>query len=170
MVHATEEDDTPKKPWQEIAAAKKSEQSSRIPGSWKLSTSEFPPASTSDLRPVVVSCGILSSRELDITGEKDDATGLAAKIADGTYTAEEVVTAFCKRAAIGHQLCNNLTEIMFEDAIASARALDVQFSKTGKTKGPLHGLPMTFKVCLDPSLRPRMYSEILVGMLPCQRI
>jgi amidase len=63
---------------------------------------------------------------LKITGEEYDATALATKISDGTYTAEEVVTAVCKRAAIGHQLCNNLTEIMFEEAIADAKALDRQ--------------------------------------------
>lgn len=146
MGHATEEESLPR-PWQEIAAAKKAEQFSRIPASWKLAESDHPPVGTVDLRPVVVSCGILSCRELKITGEEYDATSLAAKISDGAYTAEEVVTAFCKRAAIGHQLCNNLTEIMFVDAIADAKALDEQFLRTGKTVGPLHGLPMTFKAC-----------------------
>jgi amidase len=58
------------------------------------------------------------------------------------------VTAFCKRAAIGHQLCNNLTEIMFLDAIEDAKNLDKHFKATGKTVGPLHGLPMTFKANL----------------------
>lgn len=151
MVHATEEN-TPIKPWEEIAAAKKAEQASRIPASWKLSKNDFPPAGTVDLRPVAAACGILSSRELKITGEEYDATSLAAEIAAGTYTAEEVVTAFCKRAAIGQQLCNNLTEIMFEEAIADAKALDEIFLRTGRTVGPLHGLPMTFK-----ARRPRLW-------------
>lgn len=145
MVHTTE-DKTPTRPWQEIAAAKKAEQASRIPETWKVSPSDFPPPGTADLRPVAISCGILSSRELTITGEEYDATSLAENIADGTYTAEEVVTAFCKRAAIGHQLCNNLTEIMFAEAIADAKVLDEKFARTGQTAGPLHGLPMTFKV------------------------
>lgn len=138
------------KPWQEIRDAKKAEQATRIPADWKLPAKDFPPEGTSDLRPVAISSGILSPHELEITGEKYDATSLAAAIAAGTYSAEEVATAFCKRAAIGHQLCNNLTEIMFLDAIEEAKKLDAHFKETGKTVGPLHGLPMTFKV-RDPT-------------------
>lgn len=136
------------RPWQEIRDAKKAEQASRIPAEWKLTASNTPSPDTIDLRPIAASCGILSERELEITGGKYDATSLAAAIAEKTYTAEEVAVAFCKRAAVGHQLCNNLTEIMFADAIENAKRLDVLFKQTGKTVGPLHGVPMTFKVCL----------------------
>lgn len=136
------------KTWQRVSDAKKAEQAARIPSEWKLHPSEYPPVGTIDVRPVAKSSSILSDRELKITGESYDATSLAAAIANAIYTAEEVVTAFCKRAAIGHQVCNNLTEIMFMDAIEDAKALDAHFEKTGKTVGPLHGLPMTFKVRL----------------------
>lgn len=111
---------------------------------WKLRS--FPPAGTVDLRPVAISSGILSERELKITGELIDATALAADIAAGIYTSEEVSVAYCKRAAVGHQVLNNLTEIMFLDAIEDAKKLDYHFKITGTTVGPLHGLPMTFKV------------------------
>ncbi|TVY41110.1 Acetamidase [Lachnellula subtilissima] len=141
----------PVKPWQEIRDAKKAEQASRIPAAWKIRSEDFPPDGTVDLRPVAASSGILSTRELKITGEEYDATSLAVAIAEGTYSAEEVATAFCKRAAIGHQLCNTLTEIMFQDAIEDAKRLDAYFRKTGKTIGPLHGLPMTFKECFHVS-------------------
>ncbi|KIX03615.1 uncharacterized protein Z518_07168 [Rhinocladiella mackenziei CBS 650.93] len=143
---AKESESTPES-WQKIHAAKKAEQDARIPQEWKLKKDDFPPTNTVDLRPVAASCGILSERELLITGEKYDATSLAAALAAGTYTAVEVVTAFCKRAAIGQQLCNNLTEIMFQDAIEDAKRLDKSFQETGQTVGPLHGLPMTFKEC-----------------------
>lgn len=133
------------KPWTEIAATKKAEQLSRIPKEWILSLEALPKEGTVDLRPMAASCGILSETELKITGDYD-ATGLLAKIADATYSAKEVVTAYCKRAAVGHQLCNSLTEIMFLDAIAAAEKLDETFKQTGETVGPLHGLPMTFKV------------------------
>ncbi|KAK5189683.1 hypothetical protein LTR99_006217 [Exophiala xenobiotica] len=134
--------------WQKIAAAKKLEQGRRIPEDWKLKEEVLAAAnSITDQRPIAASSGLLSGRELLITGDKHDATSLAAAIAAGTYSAEEVVTAFCKRAAIGHQLCNNLTEIMFGDAIEDAKKLDKVFQETGKTVGPLHGLPMTFKEC-----------------------
>jgi amidase len=84
---------------------------------------------------------------LKITGDSD-ATALAAAIAEGVYSAEEVAVAYCKRAALGQQLCNNLTEIMFMDAIEDAKKLDEYFKQNGKTVGLLHGLPMTFKVCI----------------------
>ncbi|EXJ93190.1 hypothetical protein A1O3_01747 [Capronia epimyces CBS 606.96] len=144
---AKEPDSTGLEGWQKIHAAKKAEQEARIPQQWKLKPEDFPPTGTVDLRPVVASCGILSDRELLITGDQYDATSLAAAIAEGKYTAVEVVTAFCKRAAIGHQLCNNLTEIMFKDAIEDAKRLDKVFRETGTPVGPLHGLPMTFKEC-----------------------
>ncbi|KAK0121883.1 hypothetical protein ONS95_010161 [Cadophora gregata] len=131
--------------WQDIRDAKKAEQAARIPVEWRLT--EFPLAGTIDVRPVASTCGILSGRELKITGNSYDATSLASAIANGIYSAEEVAVAFCKRAAVGHQLCNNLTEIMFLDAIDEAKRLDQYFQETGKTVGPLHGLPMTFKEC-----------------------
>ncbi|RDW92240.1 hypothetical protein BP5796_01634 [Coleophoma crateriformis] len=134
------------RPWQELAAAKKKEQLSRIPAEWLLKPEAMPAPETVDLRPVATSCGILSAKELEITGDYD-ATALLEKIASGAYTALEVVTAYCKRAAVGQQLCNSLTEIMFADAIAAAAQLDETFKATGKTVGPLHGLPMTFKEC-----------------------
>jgi amidase len=140
------------RPWQEIRDLKKAEQAARIPTEWKLASKDLPSEGTVDLRPVASSSGILSARELEMTGETYDATSLAAAIAEGTYSAEEVATAFCKRAAIGHQLCNNLTEIMFLDAFEDAKKLDAHFKETGKTVGPLHGLPMTFKVSELPWL------------------
>lgn len=39
----------------------------------------------------------------------------------------------------------SLTEVCFNDAIASAKALDAQLKTEGKPVGPLHGVPMTLK-------------------------
>ncbi|KAH8690123.1 amidase [Talaromyces proteolyticus] len=137
----------PSRPWETIRDEKRAEQLSRIPESWRLESSLHPTPETVDLRPVAATSGLLTERELIITGERYDATSLAAEIAKGTYTAVETVTAFCKRAAICQQLCNALTEIFFADAIEKARELDDHFKRTGKTVGPLHGLPITFKEC-----------------------
>lgn len=137
---------TPYPPWHDIAASKKAEQLSRIPPEWHLPSSS--PPTTKDLRPLAQTSGLLSSRELEITNTPD-ATSLLGKIASGTYTSVEVVTAFCKRAAVAQQFANCLTEIMFADAIAAAEKLDEEFERNGgKVVGPLHGLPMTFKVSI----------------------
>ncbi|KAL4906382.1 hypothetical protein BDW74DRAFT_176712 [Aspergillus multicolor] len=138
----------PAKLWQTIRDEKRAEQLSRIPHDWRLQPSQYPAKNRADVRPIATTSGILSERELEITGEKYDATSLAAEIAKGTYTAVETVTAFCKRAAICQQLCQALTEICFSEAIEKAKKLDEYFERTGgKTVGPLHGLPMTFKEC-----------------------
>ncbi|EFX00134.1 amidase [Grosmannia clavigera kw1407] len=137
----------PPKSWQEARDAKRAEQLLRIPVEWRLSEANRPAADTSDLRPAAASSGILSERELAITGDGHDATSLVAAIAQGTYTATETVTAFCKRAAISQQLCRSLTEICFAEALAKAAKLDAHFQATGQTVGPLHGLAMTFKEC-----------------------
>ncbi|KAJ4391809.1 hypothetical protein N0V93_005429 [Gnomoniopsis smithogilvyi] len=138
---------SPYRPWQEIAAEKKAEQLARIPQEWLVSETQLLQTNTPDLRPLSELSGILTARELNITGKEYDATALLAEIASGALTAVEVVRAFCKRAAVAQQACNCLTEIMFADAIATAEKLDEAYMKTGKTVGPLHGLPMSFKEC-----------------------
>jgi amidase len=141
-----EEFPAPARSWEAIRDAKREEQLLRIPESWRLEAAQYPTEGTVDVRSIAATSGILSERELEITGEGYDATSLAAEIAKGTYTAIETVTAFCKRAAICQQLCSALTEIFFADAIEKAKKLDDYLNDTGKTVGPLHGLPMTFKV------------------------
>lgn len=42
-----------------------------------------------------------------------------------------------------------LTETFFDEAIAHAKELDKYFAKEGKVKGPLHGLPISLKVCVS---------------------
>lgn len=60
-------------------------------------------------------------------------------------TAVETVTAFLKRAHVGHQLVNFATEFMVPEALAAARELDACFKATGKLFGPLHGIPISVK-------------------------
>lgn len=47
--------------------------------------------------------GILNETECEITS-KYDATALLEKLKAGVWTVEEVTVAFCKRAAVAHQL------------------------------------------------------------------
>ncbi|KAK4189443.1 amidase signature domain-containing protein [Podospora australis] len=74
-----------------------------------------------------------------------DANHLVKLMAEGQLTATEVVTAFCARAAIAHQLSGLLLEIGFDAALARAKELDEYYQKHGTTVGPLHGLPVTLK-------------------------
>lgn len=98
-----------------------------------------------DVTKVPSTCGLLTSRELEIT-ETHDATSLAQAIATKTYSAVEVAIAFSKRAVIAHQLTCCLTEWFMDDAVARAKELDDYLLKTGVTVGPLHGVPVSIKV------------------------
>ncbi|KAH8668255.1 general amidase-like protein [Tricladium varicosporioides] len=129
-------------PWKAIRDRKLTERSSRIPPSWRLSSPPSP--NTLDVRSIPRSCGILTPHELEIT-ERFDATSLAEAIRSKSLTAEQVTVAFCKRAAIAQQVCNCLTEIFFDKAIERAKWLDQEYQRTGKTVGPLHGVPVSLK-------------------------
>jgi Asp-tRNA(Asn)/Glu-tRNA(Gln) amidotransferase A subunit family amidase len=128
--------------WQAIAKHKQAERQSRIPKEWLLPSAPSP--NTLDVRSIPRTCGILSAKELDIT-EKYDATSLAQAIQSRIFSAEEVTIAFCKRAAIAQQVCNCLTEIFFADALLHAKFLDQEYKRTGRTLGPLHGVPISLK-------------------------
>jgi amidase len=97
-----------------------------------------------DVTGIPSSCGILSNEELEIT-ENYDATALAAAIASRKFTAVAVVTAFSKRAIIAHQLTCCLTQWFMEEAVQAAQLLDNYLTETGKTVGPLHGVPISIK-------------------------
>lgn len=139
---------TTEAPWKAVAERKQAERQSRIPKAWHLATP--PPSSILDVRSIPRSSGILTSHELSIT-ENYDATSLAEAIRSHKFSAVEVTVAFCKRAAIAQQVCNCLTEIFFDDAIERAKFLDKEFARTGKTLGPLHGVPISLKDTFDIS-------------------
>lgn len=97
--------------WQTIVAAKQKKSQSLIPEAWRLpesitKTLQYPLEEHAnrllDLD-IPKRSGILSARELEIT-EANTVADLLSKLASGTYTALEVTTAFCKRAAIAQQL------------------------------------------------------------------
>lgn len=132
--------------WQSIAAQKQKAQKESIPKEWLLKS--LPATSQLDVRDIPRSCGILNAKELEIT-ENYDATALILTLRERKYTALEVATAFCKRAAIAQQLTSCLTEIFFDRALARAMELDEYFERTGRPYGPLHGLPISVKDSFD---------------------
>lgn len=84
--------------WEERAADKRHRIEQSIPAEWKVkslptadSVFDFPEKS-----------GLLSEKELEIT--QSSATDLVAKLAKGELKSVDVTLAFCKRAALAHQL------------------------------------------------------------------
>ncbi|OBT40009.1 hypothetical protein VE00_09405 [Pseudogymnoascus sp. WSF 3629] len=129
--------------WTDISAAKKEEVNARIPSEWLIPKELLPPPSRTKVDDFVATSGFFTDREINITASS--ATDITANIVAGTWTAEEVTTAFCKAAAVSHQLVNSLTYTQFPEAITAAKELDEEFAKTGKPRGPLHGIPVSLK-------------------------
>jgi amidase len=84
-----------------IAAEKKLQQSNKIPQDWLVPSHTIEPMT--NLLEVPVTCGVLSEVECEITSDYDATTTLE-KLKSGTWSAEQVTVAFCKRAAIAQQL------------------------------------------------------------------
>ncbi|KAM3413635.1 hypothetical protein BST61_g10329 [Cercospora zeina] len=97
-----------------------------------------------DVTAVPSTCGILTPAQIMVT-EQYDATGLAAAIANPELSAVAVATAFCKRAAIAHQLTCCLTQYFMQEALERANFLDEYLATHGETIGPLHGAPIGVK-------------------------
>ncbi|EAW07383.1 putative general amidase [Aspergillus clavatus NRRL 1] len=143
--------------YKEISQRKLAELDAQIPAEWRLHPSQIPPGMLSPAESVTNvqhdrisvmhiprSCGLLSARELALT-ETHDVRSLLHALATQQTTAEEVTTAFSKRAAIAHQLTRCLTEPLFARALTRARQLDAHLQRTGQPVGPLHGLPVSVK-------------------------
>lgn len=132
--------------WKQVAAAKQQSRLDQIPTEWRLSPTMLAAAtqdSGSDLRSVPATCGILTTQELQITDSP--VADILANLQQRKWTSKAVTTAFCKRAAIAHQLTNCLTEIFFDEAIAAASEFDQHFESQGRLAGPLAGLPVSLK-------------------------
>ncbi|OQE24417.1 hypothetical protein PENSTE_c007G07921 [Penicillium steckii] len=146
-------------PYVEIAERKQAELAAAIPAQWRLPKNLIPEGMLSPAESITEgpkqyervnvmdiprTCGILTSKELDIT-ENYDVRGLVSAITEGKLKSEEVIRGFCKRAAIAHQLTRCLTEPLFDRALRRAEELDYKLRQTGKPVGPLHGLPVSVK-------------------------
>ncbi|KUM62181.1 hypothetical protein ACN42_g4899 [Penicillium freii] len=127
--------------YQDRCAQKRADQLSLILPEWRLDpipSIESTPDALEYLR------RILSPEELALTEETDIAV-LLRKLASGELSSLKLTQVFAKRAALAHQLTTCCTEIFFEEAFAVAQELDDYLAKTGKTIGPLHGLPVSIK-------------------------
>jgi len=88
--------------WEDIGKRAQSRLYDSIPAEWRTPTDKLPPADQKDVTGFPYQSGLFTEREILITNSL--ATDIVAKIANSTWTAEEVTRAFCRRAAIAHQL------------------------------------------------------------------
>lgn len=116
---------------------------SSLNSAWLLSPDELPGSDVLDVSRFVETCSLLTEREISITNTS--ATDLVKQMSTGDLSAVETVTAFLKRAHVGHQLLNFATEFLVEEALTRARELDSYYQATGKLVGPLHGIPISVK-------------------------
>lgn len=86
--------------WEERAAAKKRHQQESLPKQWILA--DLPDKNQLDVSEFPRTCGLLTSREVEIT--ESHINIILANLASRIWTAVEVTTAFSKRAIIAHQL------------------------------------------------------------------
>jgi amidase len=85
--------------WQDVALKKRTSLADAIPQEWRLKTL---PSSGGSVMSVPKDSGILTADELAIT--ESLASELVERLATGKLSSVAVTTAFCKRAALAHQV------------------------------------------------------------------
>lgn len=88
--------------WDQIGQQARARLDASIPSEWRISSDKLPPAEQTDVTDFPYKSGLFSEREIAIT--TSSATDIVKHIAGGEWKAEDVTRAFCKRAAITHQL------------------------------------------------------------------
>ncbi len=126
--------------WENRARSKRASLDAAIPPQWRLNPTDI---SADDARDISqLPRKFLTGFEIAVTETRP--LEILNNMHTGVWSAEDVTRAFCRRAAVAHQLVNCLTEILFTTAIEQAKALDQHRLATGGLKGPLHGLPISF--------------------------
>lgn len=88
--------------WQSIAEAKRAALYESIPAEWLIPKDTFPPETQLDVTSFPKESGFFTERELEITAAS--IPDLLEKVHSQAWTSEDVAKAFCKRAAVAHQL------------------------------------------------------------------
>ncbi|EDU47440.1 GatA Asp-tRNAAsn Glu-tRNAGln amidotransferase A subunit [Pyrenophora tritici-repentis] len=161
--------------WEKIAAGKRAALAESIPIEYRIPQDKIPPESQLDVTTWPKESGWFTANELEITDST--ASDILKKVAAKTWSAEQVTSAFCKRAAAAQQLTNCLSDAFFDEAIQQAKSLDEYLRRTGQTVGPLHGLPISLKDNFNVKGKdstvgftslvndPAVYNSTLVDML-----
>ncbi|KAH6889261.1 amidase signature domain-containing protein [Thelonectria olida] len=129
--------------WQAQAAAKRADTLSKIPLQWRLSPADLEKAAEQrDLTGAFIQ-SFLDPDDICIISM--ESVPIVDAVKKGQISATQVTTAFCRAAAVAHQINNCLHEIFFDQALERAKFLDEYYAKHGTTIGPLHGLPISLK-------------------------
>ena len=88
--------------WEDIGEKARARLDASIPPEWRISEDKMPTAEQKDVMDVPFLSGLFTEREILIT--TSSATHIVSVIATGEWKAQEVARAFCKRAAVAHQL------------------------------------------------------------------
>lgn len=96
--------------WEEISQQACARLDASIPSQWRIPSDKLPPAEQAEIMDFPYKSGLFSEREIAIT--TSSATDVVKHIAVGEWKAEDVTRAFCKRAAITHQLVRNISNLI----------------------------------------------------------
>lgn len=132
--------------WEVAVISRRKELDEQIPKEWRI---ELPiPDELPCVQNHISVAQLLTSTESEITATKT--TKLIEHLKKREIDSRnDRHSFFCKRAAIAQQALNCATDLLFDEALAIAREYDIHFQLTGKTKEPLHGLPIFIKDALD---------------------
>ncbi|EKJ74561.1 hypothetical protein FPSE_05311 [Fusarium pseudograminearum CS3096] len=132
-----------KSTWESRAAAKRAEVLDKIRPEWRLSPKDLERARQQrDITGPFIQ-QFLDERDVSVTSMTS--APILKALGEGKLSAVQVASAFCKRAAVAHQINNCLHEVFFDQALERAKYLDDYFAKHNKPLGPLHGLPISLK-------------------------
>ena len=111
---------------------------------------------------------------MDVNGTPLEHAGIAqihASMFTGRLTARELVEAYLDRIAAFDQAGPALNAVVTvsDDALGRADELDAALARTGRPVGPLHGIPMVVKDCLETADMPTSFgSEVFAGYQPAE--
>lgn len=88
--------------WESIAEAKRAALFESIPAEWRIPDDVFPPETQLDVTAFPKTSGLFTDKDLEVTSVL--MPELLKRIHSQEWTAQEVAKAFCKRAAVAHQL------------------------------------------------------------------
>ncbi|KAK0622386.1 amidase signature domain-containing protein [Immersiella caudata] len=121
----------PAESWEARAAGKRARTLAKIPRAWRLDPAQLNSAKRQRNLTGAFINRFLQPREIEIVSQ--DSVELTRAISNAEISAVEVTTAFCKTAAVAHQINNCLHEIFFDQALERAKELDTYLTENGNT-------------------------------------